>query len=140
MADEVVKDTVYREMYTEMRRFRDYEFSSSTWFTALLLGIFAFVVMTRHGDASASLKTLFNEKCFLRCLLVICSAVPAAASTFLIHHTRSRYLELRDWMDKNLEPSWKNGWKPSSKKFEPHLLLYGTPWVIFLLILLAAWL
>ena len=82
--DAVTRDVVYAEMYNEMRRFRDYEFTSSMWYTALLLAILGFVVAVRFGDTARSFANLMDAQCWLKVGVTGIAVLVAGASSCLI--------------------------------------------------------
>jgi hypothetical protein len=131
----VKREAVYREMYNEGRRYRDYEFTSSAWYTGFLLAIFGFLVATRFGSAAPSLARLLAQSCALKLAIVLGAAAIAAISNFLVWYSYSRYEELRTYMTKKLEPAWKE-FVPRKHAFVPRYIYYSTPWVVVVLIVL----
>ena len=120
-------DAVYREMYTEMRRFRDYQFSSSMWYTASLLAIFGFLIASRFGTPPTFNNSLTNSY-LLKFIVLVMSIVIAGASCYLIKFADWRYNQLRNWTDM-MEPKWKD-FKPETIPIKPSHIYHATPWVI----------
>lgn len=134
---EVTREAVYGEMYNELRRYRDYEFTSSTWYTAILVAILGFLVATRFENTAEGFSAYFQSSCFLRCAVIFVSAIIAGASTFLVNYSYRRYRELRNYTTNHLEPKWKaEAFKPREYEFVPRHIYYITPWFVFILILL----
>jgi predicted RNase H-like HicB family nuclease len=130
----VSRDAVYREMYHEMRRFRDYEFTSSMWYTAILLTIVGFVASTRFANAPGGFAKLLESYCLLKTTIVFIAVSIAAASSYLVHYTYRRYTDLRNWTSANMEPSWRK-FQPHKIGFTPRHIYYITQWVLVFLIL-----
>ena len=55
---DVSKDTVYSEFYNEMRRFRDYELTASTWYMAILLAITGFILSAKFDSGQSTQSNL----------------------------------------------------------------------------------
>lgn len=135
--DEVSKDAVYRELYNEMRRIRDYEFTSSMWYTALLLAISGFILTVRFGHTLEDGKNLITASCTIRCIIVVAVAVVAGVSNYLVAYSASLYDALREWVDENLEPSWKKDCFPLlSRPHKPRFVYFATPWALVLFIVM----
>jgi hypothetical protein len=131
----VRREAVYREMYNECRRYRDYEFTSSSWYTALLLAMFGFLVATRFGDTAPVLAQWLAESWVLRVCVVLGGAVIAGTANFLIWYSSGRYQELRRYMTSHLEPKWKTDhFSPRKHRVSPHLVYHCTPWLAVALI------
>gem|GEM_PF-6795218 len=107
MSQEVSKDTVYREMYTEMRRFRDYQFTSSMWYTLQLIAIEAGLISSKYDNKWCDLEKALSNCCCLKLLVALVAIVIATIASFLIWYSHSRYEAIRAATDKYLEPSWK---------------------------------
>lgn len=138
-ADVVKREAVYREMYNECRRYRDYEFTSSAWYTALLLAILSALVATRFGGAAPMLAQRLAESCALKVVIVFGATAIAAVSNFLVWYSSTRYTELRKYITESLEPEWKTKeFTPREYAVSPRSIYYGTPWVVVVLILLVA--
>ena len=131
--DKVKSETVYGEVYNEMRRYRDFEFTSSTWYTALLLAAFGFLIATRYGETASRFDLILATSCTLKLLVVLGAAIIAATSNFLVWYSHQRYRELRDWTNNALEPSWKNI-TLRQISFTPRHIFYITPWMLTILI------
>lgn len=134
---EVCENTVYTELYAELRRYRDYEFTSSTWYSALLLAILGFLVASRFGDTAPRFALLLETSCAAKVLFVAVAALIAGTSTFLVWYSYARYQELRKYTTDNLEPKWKTtDFTPREHPIAPRHFYYATPWFVFLLILI----
>jgi hypothetical protein len=138
-SDEVGREAVYGEVYNELRRYRDYEFSSSTWYTALLFAVLGFLIATRFGDTAPGFAAYLDSSCWLKLGVVAGSALIATVSTFLVRYSYKRYRELRDYANKYLEPPWKRAeFSPRKYRFVPRYIYYATPWLIVALILVVS--
>ena len=130
--ENVSKEIVYQEMYNEMRRARDYEISSSTWYTTLLTIFLALIFTIKFGVtqntkiielSASSVKNIFTETAsmlsinqfILKIGLTLIIIVIGFLSISTVIYAGKRYREMRNWVDKNLEPDWK--------KFTPHRYL-----------------
>jgi hypothetical protein len=141
--DEVKPDAVYRELYCEMRRFRDYEFRASTWFSAFLAVLLGFVFVNRYekiappqeSDRSSTLQLALRNDQFVRFGVVGISFVVAATAAFIVKFSSVRYHELRTFTT-YLEPQSKRERRLAviQPRIKPHHLLYWTPWLMFILI------
>jgi len=131
--DEVKREAVYGEVYNEMRRYRDYEFTSSTWFTALLLAVLGFLVATRYGETASRFESILARSCVLKFFVVLGAGVVATTSSYLVWYSSHRYQELRAWANDHLEPDWKK-FKPRMISFTPRHIFYITPWLFAVLI------
>jgi hypothetical protein len=132
---------VYAELYNEMRRYRDYEFQSSTWYTAILIAVLAFLVSQRFEKPDD--LTIFGAAVATNCLLRVALLVGTGALGFiscrLVYYASCRYDHLRRYTDK-LEPTWKSQtFVPLSRGLSPRQILYATPvtlvlitWVVIL--------
>ena len=136
----VDRNTVYTQMYTEMRRFRDYIFSGSTWYTALMLAILAFVVTPRFSGVcpQSRLTAIMIHSVIMKIILVILTVLIVFSSCYNIYYAFRRYTYNRIFVSHYLEPEWKNKIYDEDKiKFQPHHLLYATQALIGLILLSA---
>ncbi len=135
LVQEVGREAVYAQIYDEMRRYRDYEFNSSSWYTALLLATIGFLIAVRFGGTAPQLKVLLVTNGFLKLAVIVSAALIAAASCYLIYFSSRRYQYLREWVDNNLEPDWKKKtFKPDRMLFGPRQIYYLTQWLLVLII------
>src|SRR4051794_29078850 len=111
--EEVGRDAVYREIYTEMRRFRGYQFSSSMWYTVLLATTLGFLISAQGNDPKG-VGQFLREHAGIGWAIGIVSTIIALTSCFLIKYTDFRYKEQRVWTTEHLEPSW-NDFQPDKK-------------------------
>jgi uncharacterized membrane protein len=100
--NKVTPEAVYAEMYNEMRRFRDYEFTSSMWYTAILLAIVGFVASTRFANSPEDFAKLSEDHLWLKITIAAVALLIAAASSYLIYYSYSQYDHLRTWTSDNL--------------------------------------
>jgi hypothetical protein len=122
-------DTVYREMYAEMRRFRDYQFKSSFWYSALLVAALGYIL--GNTAFSGRLATLV----WLKIIVVLLAGAIAGISCYLIWYSDQRYNQLRTWTN-GMEPEWKN-LEPKKIRLEPTHIYHATSFILWLLILVA---
>ncbi len=135
--DEISRESVYREMYNEARRHRDHEFTSSTWFVTLLLGILGFLLTARFGNANSPNNwDGFTKNCPLRIGVIgLCFCI-ALAATLLAAACHQRYAEIRGWLNSQ-EPKYKREtFSPKCHIVAPQLVYIVTPWLVFVTIVL----
>lgn len=105
---DVSRDTVYSEHYNELRRYRDYELTASTWYTVILLGALGFIISAKFGGdippkpLGIALTNYFPIQFFV----ALVSTMIGGASLYSIRFANLRYQELRNYMAQHLEPSW----------------------------------
>ena len=92
---EISKGVIYSEIYTEMRRYRDYELSAATWYTAILIVMLGFIV-TDKSDVT-----------FVRVAIGVLSTILGGSSIYSIWYVNRRYGQLLEIMNNHLEPQWK---------------------------------
>ena len=128
-------DAVYAELYNEMRRYRDYEFQSSTWYTAILIAVLAFLISQRFEKPDD--LTIFGAALATNCLLKVALLVGTGALGFiscrLVYYASCRYDHIRRYVD-GLEPSWKaRTFVPLPRGLSPRQILYATPVILVLI-------
>ena len=106
-SDEVSKDTVYSEMYAEMRRFRDYELSISNWTILILLAILNAILLLKLNFNQSALSQLFNSNLLIRFIIAGITTFIGFSGFYSVIYAFSRYRELRKYVDDHLEPEWK---------------------------------
>ena len=116
--DEVSKDTIYSEMYAEMRRFRDYELTISTWYTVILLAILGAVLTVKFGSVQPNLSQFISTNLSIRLLIAGFVILLGFSGCYSTIYAFQRYRELRKYVDDNLEPKWKK-FKPKERKVTP---------------------
>ncbi|MCX9076077.1 MAG: hypothetical protein OIN88_15745 [Candidatus Methanoperedens sp.] len=104
---DVSKDTVYSEFYNEMRRFRDYELTASTWYMAILLAITGFILSAKFDSGQSTQSNLSQLFIAYRSHIFFLIIIIGGSALFSICYATRRYRELRDYADGNLEPEWK---------------------------------
>ena len=102
-------DVIYSERYNEMRRFRDYELTASTWYSAILLAILGFVASTKFDHESLLFNPL-NMNIATQILIAIGVLIVGICGVYSICYVSYRYQELRNYMDIFVE----------SDDFKPH--------------------
>ena len=127
---EVSPDIVYQEMYQELRRFRDYELTVSAWYTTILIAI-AGAVFT-----SSNFQSLLSSW-LLKIIISIVIILIAFSSINSILYVRSRYSQIRSFVDDTLEPSWKDLDPKNLKWIRPYKLILITQAFLVVLIVLA---
>jgi hypothetical protein len=100
----VSPDAVYREMYTELRRYRDYELTVATWFTTILLALLAGVFVIGFGREyrSPCHSSISLVGTILGVFVLILGLIGWRSSRY----AGMRYDELRTFTN-TLEPRWK---------------------------------
>jgi len=130
--NEVSKDTVYSEFYAEMRRFRDYELTISTWYTAILLAVLGAILTFKFGPTSSELSHLLRTNLLIKILLAGVSSLIGISGLCSVIYASRRYHELREYVDKNLEPKWKK-FKPEYKKWGPRQAILMTFFILIII-------
>jgi len=136
----VSSDIAYQELYQEMRRYRDYELSASTWYTTILLAILGGILAAKYGNPA--LIQLFRE-CFVKFIAAFIVLIVGGSGVWSIYFSHRRYRHIRDYVfDKKLkiEPDWKEKYTPENIFPEPrHLILITQFMLIILSITLIFW-
>ncbi len=124
-SDGVSKDTVYSEMYAEMRRFRDYELTAATWYVVILLAILGAILTLKFGSTQSGLSQLLSTNLPLRLIIAGFATLIGVSGCYSVIYGSSRYHELRKYVDGHLEPEWKKEkFKPKRRKIVPlHFVL-----------------
>jgi hypothetical protein len=128
--NQVSFDTVYSEMYTEMRRFRDYELRSSTWYTAILIAILGFIANSKYTAQTtpSGLALLLQGGIVARALVLLVVTALGFASSFSVWYVSRRYHSLRQLVDAQLEPAWDHSNKRApvlpERRLTPRHMIY----------------
>ncbi len=137
----VSDDIAYQELYQEMRRYRDYELSVSTWYTAILLAILGAILTVKFGSTQGS--NVLLEKSLARFVTIIVVTLIGSSGMWSVYFSNRRYRHLRDFMfDKklNLEPAWKKKYEPESIYPKPfHLILLSQLILVITSIVAVLW-
>lgn len=90
-------NTVYTEMHNEMRDFRNNIFTLSTWYTALLIAILAFVISIRFSTVipQSRLTVLLIHSCCMKMFLAVLTLVIVMSSCYMIYYAYRRYYHLK---------------------------------------------
>jgi len=105
-------DIVYQELYEEMRRYRDYELSVATWYTAILAAIFGVLIAIK--------PQLDSLNCVVKSLIVALILLLGISSLYSICYAHKRYNQRREIADK-LEPGWNT--PPPKQTITPRHLI-----------------
>lgn len=126
-------EAVYRELYNEMRRYRDYESQSSTWYTAILTAILGFLISQRFGrpDDLTIFGAAVAHNCLVKVTLLLGTGALGFISCRLVYYASHRYDEIRKYTEQ-LEPTWKT-FVPPRRGLSPRHILYVTPAVLVLI-------
>lgn len=92
-------ESLYVQLYEEMRRARNYQLQASSWYSAIMVGIDAVVLVTRQKPDFLSLL----EKCLM--LGVIITLLLSVSYVIWFEHVR--YVERRRCV-LAIEPTWIN--------------------------------
>lgn len=120
MADKnkVNTDTIYQEMYQEMRRYRDYELTSSTWYTAFLIAILGFLVTVVYGNNNfPQLRCLLTSNLYFQLFISGAITLLGCASVYSVRYVNLRYKEIKDYVFN--EPATKQFFRPDWHTFSP---------------------
>ncbi|MDP2363214.1 MAG: hypothetical protein Q8M94_05540 [Ignavibacteria bacterium] len=131
--EEVSSDIIYQELYQEMRRFRDYELSSSTWYTIILLAILSAIISVKYAG-NLSLKDTIFENCTVKVVVLSVIFLIGFSSVWSAYYVRRRYQHLRNYVD-YLEPEWHN-YQPEIIFPAPYHLILLTQVVLILISIL----
>ncbi len=127
-SDVVSKDTIYSELYTEMRRYRDYELTVSTWYVAILLAILSGIITIKYG---AGFKVLFSE-CIVKVVFASVVTLIGLGCCYSVDYVSCQNRRLRKHVTAKLEPDW-NKLEPNKTILKPNHIIIMT-----LLLLIAA--
>ena len=131
--NQIQVDTVYQEMYQEMRRYRDYELTSSTWYTAFLIAILGFLITTIHGDNQQfiELRLILTTNLYVQILTALMIVILGLASLYSVRYVNLRYQEITHYIFDNPETEYfrpesikKFISKTRNKKIKPVDLIY----------------
>jgi hypothetical protein len=123
--NELERETVYRELYEESRRFRDYQFEFAKWYVSVLLAFAGgYLALTTHG---------FVPGPCIRIVLVLVVAAISVGSVVVINHTDFRFQELKTYTN-SIQPDFmKFDSRPRDVK-PNHIIVF----IIFALLILIA--
>ncbi len=131
---EVSDESIYSELCNELRRYRDYELTAATWYTAILLALLAFYASAKFGSDGEYVRSLAAS-----ILVLSLSTVLGFSSCYSVWFAHWRYSDIRDIVrEKHLEPKWVvDAFKKitDKKAIPPRYLIY----LIQLLLVLATW-
>ena len=130
----ISKESVYREMYNEMRRYRDYELNSSKWYSTILIAILGFILkdkifISKSLDYQTSSK--YNLQFIILISIITILIVTASCHGVWVAH--KRHDELRRYTN-TLEPKWKK-FQPSKIAPFTRIFIYVTQIIIGIAIL-----
>jgi uncharacterized membrane protein YidH (DUF202 family) len=134
----VSADIVYQEMYEEMRRFRDYELTSSNWYTAILLALTGVILTIKNTDGESSISVLLAQNSLLKFGLSFLALILVTSGIFTALYASSRYYSIREWVNENLEPTWKN-FNPPVKRIKPIHAIVFVQIVLAIIVIVTLW-
>lgn len=134
-SDEVSRDTVYSEMYAEMRRFRDYHLNVASWYTVILLAILTAVLTMKFGSGQPGIFQRLGTNLLVKISILVFATLLGMSSCRSIRYASKRYDELRKYVDDHLEPLWKD-FKPKRVKFTPQFFMLTTQILLVLAVYL----
>lgn len=137
---EVSIDTVYSEMYAEMRRHRDYQFSSATWHTTLLLALAGLILAAKYGGNISGMKDIIANHAETKWIIGLIAVVVCFNSCYAIIYSHRRYADLRKYADDNIEPSWRKRFTPRTTVLQPHILLVVSQLILLVIIIASLYL
>lgn len=135
--EKVSINLIYQEIYQEMRRLRDYEINSSSWYTAILVAMLGFVVTIKYGDGTfdSELKSLLDTSVFVQCLFALVITFLGWSSACSVRYVSMRYHELKNYLfdkrhvDLLSALNWAE-FRPIERVVEPVNLIYLTHFMI----------
>lgn len=128
-------EPVYAELYNEMRRYRDYEFQSSTWYTAILIAVLAFLISQRFAkpDDLTVFGAALASNWLVKGTLAVGTGTLGFVSCRLVYYAGCRYEHIRQYTNR-LEPAWKaKTFVPLPRGLSPRHILYATPVALVLI-------
>lgn len=128
--NDVSKNTVYREVYTEMRRFRDYELSIANWYSSFLLAIIGGLIALKSVRAPEGIAKLVANDFWVQLVVGLGVLVLGAVGSWSSRYSSARYAELRIKLSQNLEPEFSKALKPSSLWLRPGSIISSIPLLI----------
>jgi hypothetical protein len=102
----VSPDTVYTQVCTELRSYRDHELTVATWFTSILLALLGSVVAGKYAAAGSPLGVALERCLFLKWFLAATPVLLGAFGAWSIGSAMRRYGKLRKWVTATLEPNF----------------------------------
>jgi hypothetical protein len=135
---EVSQEIVYQEMYQEMRRHRDHELTSSTWYNTILLAIIVAVTEFKFGISGVSPSALLMQNWLFKFGLSFVLGVLAFGNMYSVWYSSKQYHYLRNWVNRNLEPSWKK-FDPLEMEFTPYHVIIFTQFSLFIAAIIIIW-
>ena len=130
-------EVVYSELHNELRRYRDYELTVATWYTAIFVAFLGFVVSAKYGEGPALAK--FIQSGSVQVSMSVISIMLGAGSLCSIRWASRRHHEIRNIVYELLEPQWvKDALKPilNQKGIRPRHFIY----IVQLSLVVATWL
>lgn len=119
----------YTEYYNEMRRFRDYELTASTWYSAILLAILGFIISEKFNPKS-SLAHLLSMNTSAEIFVAIVVTLIGSLGIYCICFVSYRYQELRTYVTEFMEPS--DSFVPKIIHFQPRHAIILTQVILIL--------
>lgn len=136
--DPVSADIVYQEMYEEMRRFRDYELTSSNWHTAILLALAGVILTLKNTNEVTPISALLSQNSLFKLGLSFLAFILVSGGIFTALYASSRYNHMREWVNKNLEPTWKT-YNPPSKRLKPIHAIVFVQTILAIIVVATLW-
>jgi len=134
--DEVGRDTVYRETYTEMRRFRDYELSIANWYSSFLLAITGGLIALRSVRAPDGVARLIASDFWIQLAVGVGILLLGGVGSWSSRYSSARYAELRKNVSEQLEPEFSRRLRPSPLWLRPGSIISSIPLLIAFVALL----
>ncbi len=124
-------DTVYAERYNEMRRYRDYELTAATWYTAILLGVLGLIVTAKFGDIGTTslLAKSLSSSTTIQFLVAGAITLIGGGSFYSVRYVHFRYNELWNHTRATMETSWSK-FTPAEMNIRPRHIIYMTHIII----------
>ncbi len=93
--------TVYSELYNEMRRYRDYELTSSAWYTIYELAILGFITSNNYANISGNIQIVvlkYKIGVIIHILVLIVSTYIFIAACHALWFTKNNYTPMRQFV------------------------------------------
>jgi len=123
-------EVIFKEMYQEMRRHRDYVHISSTWYTTFLIAIIGFLLNSNKYNYLYEIIRS-NDRSIFKFIIFAIALCILLFSIFSVGYSQSRYDETKDFINKNFRSILPD---PPRKTFTPRHVIYITQVLLFLTI------
>jgi len=138
-------DIMYQEYMAEMRRFRDYELSSSTWYTAFIMAINGFFINIMYGNDFYNFKKIIESNTLIQICIATLIILFGFSGVFSVRWAKIRYEKLKNFVfnndvNKKYIPDDYNFTPDSMTKLRPVSFIYIVQIILTILsIVIVSW-